>query len=101
MVSMAVVDGREAPGLNEKAGKAGDFDPCLLSSALANGTVWRGSIAERGRLPVALEKEEGAEADDGRAGKTKCGFGGGGFERGDVCELEGDAMSLVAKASVK
>jgi hypothetical protein len=39
---------------------------------------------------VAREKVEGVEADDeeGRAGKTNGGFGGGGIDRGDVCGLE-------------
>lgn len=46
---------------------------------------------------MALERDEGAEDDEGLAGKTNGGFGGGGFDRGDACALErdvcGDAMS--------
>lgn len=42
-----------------------------------------GSIADLGRLPVAREYEDGAEADIGLGGKTNGGFGGGAWERGD------------------
>lgn len=49
----------------------------------------RGSIADIGRLPVAREKEEGAEEeDDGRAGNTNGGFGRGACDLGDVGELD-------------
>lgn len=41
------------------------------------------SIADRGRRPVAREKDDGAEADEGLAGKTNGGFGNGGIVRGD------------------
>ena len=83
--SIPEADGREAPGLNEKAGSAGDLETSLLSSALEYAVAFRGSIAERGLLPVVLENEDGAEEDDGRAGNTNGGFGGGKFARGIVC----------------
>jgi hypothetical protein len=89
------VGGREAAGLNEKAGRAGDREGPFPSSAPDCET----SMADRGRLPVAREKEEGAEEDEGRAGKTNGGFGGGGFDRGDAWEpagrVRGAARSLM------
>ena len=85
MFSIAGVVGREAPGLNEKAGRFGDGETCFSSSPLMLSAELRGSIADRGLLPVALENDEGAEEDDGRAGKTNGGFGGG---RGDACGFE-------------
>jgi len=39
---------------------------------------------------VARENDEGAEEDDGRAGKTKGGFGGGRLDFGDVSGLESE-----------
>jgi hypothetical protein len=89
----AGVAGTEAPGLNENAGRFGDGDTCFSSSALMLSAELRGSIADRGLLPVALENDEGAEEDDGRAGKTNGGFGGGGFGRGDVSRFEKGACS--------
>lgn len=98
MFSGPGVGGKEAPGLKEKAGSAGDRTAGLSSPTIAGAAELRGSIADRGRLPVALESEDGAEEDDGRAGKTNGGFGGGGFDRGDAWGLERsaceDAMSL-------
>ena len=96
MFSSPGVEGREAPGLNEKAGRAGDRGTGLSSSALAFAAALRGSMAERGRLPVALENEEGAEEDEGRAGKTNGGFGGGGCDRGDACGSEGRAWDAIS-----
>jgi hypothetical protein len=93
MFSRAGVAGTEAPGLNENAGRFGDGDTCFSSSALMLSAELRGSIADRGLLPVALENDEGAEEDDGRAGKTNGGFGGGGFGRGDVSRFEKGACS--------
>ncbi len=76
--------GGKAPGLKEKAGRAGDrATVCWASSKLVWGAELRGSIADRGRLPVDLERDEGAEEDEGRAGKTNGGFGGG-FARGEA-----------------
>lgn len=91
MLSCRGVGDKEAPGLNENAGRAGDRGTCFWSSAAVFAAEFRGSIADCGLLPVALEKEDGAEEDDGRAGKTNGGFGGGGFDRGDACGLEGRA----------
>jgi len=73
--------GNAAPGLNEKDGRAGDLSPSVVEIIKAGSCA---SIADRGRLPVAREKEEGAEEDDGLAGNTKCGFGGGRAFRGDA-----------------
>ena len=77
-----------APGLNENEGRAGDLE--LLPSPSVVEIINAGScasIADRGRLPVALEKDEGAdEEDDGLAGNTKGGFGGGRAARDDVWE---------------
>jgi hypothetical protein len=95
MLSGPGVGGKEAPGLKEKAGSAGDRAAGLSSPRLAGGAELRGSIADWGRLPVALEKEDGAEEDDGRAGKTNGGFGGGGFDRGDAWGLERSAFEDV------
>lgn len=89
MLSRPGVGGMEAPGLKEKAGRAGDREAGLLPSPFTAGAEVRGSIAECGRLPVALEKEDGAEEEDGRAGKTNGGFGGGGCDRGDACTFTG------------
>jgi hypothetical protein len=90
--------GKEAPGLNENEGSAGDRAAAFPSSRVTCGAELRGSIADRGRLPAGLPTNEGAEDDDGRAGKTKCGFGGGGFDRGDAWGLEkgecGESISL-------
>ena len=96
MFSSPGVDGREAPGLNEKAGKAGDRGTDFSSSTLAFAATLRGSIADRGRLPAARGIEVGPEEEDGRAGKTNGGFGGGGFVRGDVCESEGSSWEAVS-----
>lgn len=41
-------------------------------------------MADRGRRPVARENDEGAEYDDGRAGKTNGGFGSGRVVLGDA-----------------
>ena len=76
---------KEAPGLNEKAGSAGDFN---LGFSLSVVEITKAgscdSIADRGRLPVARENDEGAEEEDGLAGNTKGGFGGGRVDRGDA-----------------
>jgi hypothetical protein len=102
MFSSAGVDGTEAPGLNEKAGRAGDRGASFSSSVPAFAAAARGSMADRGRRPVALENEDRAEEDDGRAGKTNGGFGGGGWgcDRGEACGSEGrvwDAASLMVE----
>lgn len=89
-------EGREAPGLNEKAGKAGDRGTDFSSSTLAFATALRGSIADRGRLPAARGTGVGPEEEDGRAGKTNGGFGGGGFDRRDACESEGPSWGAVS-----
>jgi hypothetical protein len=83
--------GREAPGLKENAGRAGDlgFGPSF-SVEIAKGGSWV-SMADRGLRPVAREKDEGAEEDDGRAGKTKGGFGGGSVVLGETAGLATDA----------
>ena len=69
--------GRVAPGLNENAGRAGDlgFTESFLVATIKDGSMM--SMADRGRLPAALDRDDGAEDDDGRAGNTKGGFGGG------------------------
>jgi len=93
------VGGKEAPGLNEKDGRAGDRKAGFSSPIFIIEAALKGSIADRGRRPVAREKEEGAEEDDGRTGKTNGGFGGG-FDRGDACGLGApkswEAISLIA-----
>lgn len=54
-------DGRDAPGLKEKAGSAGDLG-LVFSFSEAIATIGSGSsIVDRGRLPVARENDEGAE----------------------------------------
>lgn len=105
MFSGPGVGDKEAPGLNENAGRFGDRETCCSSLALVFSAELRGSIADRGLLPVALENDEGAEEDDGRAGKTNGGFGGGGFGRGDDCGLEKgafwDAISIKPEEPVR
>lgn len=87
----------EAPGLNVKLGSAGDFEGRSAGSAfmLKVDRPWV-SIADSGRRPVALEKEDGAEADEGLAGKTKGGFGRGGIVRGE----RGPEKDVVEEAEV-
>lgn len=56
-------------------------------------------MADMGRLPVALENDEGAEAGDaGRAGKTNGGFGGGNSARGEGCGPRGGESANVFMA---
>lgn len=62
------------------AGRA-DRDALSILSADRPKLVLGVSIADMGRLPVAREKEEGAE-DAGLAGKTNGGLGGGSSARG-------------------
>lgn len=88
--SVTGAGGRAAPGLKEKAGSAGDRDFLSPPSVAMTSAGSLDSIADRGRLPVAREKEEGAEYEDGRAGKTKGGFGGGKVDLGDICGLARD-----------
>ena len=81
---MAVEGARFAPGLNENAGRADEPWEDVSSVMLAANAARPGSIADLGRLPVAREYEDGAEADIGLGGKTNGGFGGGAaWERGD------------------
>lgn len=56
-------------------------------------------MADNGRRPVALEKDEGAEADEGLAGKTKGGFGRGGIVRGDRWGPEPEKDGVVEELS--
>ena len=88
--------------MNEKDGRAGDLDFGLSASFVeiikTDSCV---SVVDRERLPVALENDEGAEEEEGLAGKTKCGFGGGNAVRGDDWEASragffNDALSAVA-----
>lgn len=80
----------DAPGLNEKAGRAGDLGLYLSLSTVASKDGLCVSIADRGLLPVARENEEGADEEDGRAGKTNGGFGGGAVPFGEAIELENE-----------
>lgn len=89
--------GKAAPGLNEKDGRAGDLG--LLASPSVVEIIKAGSctsIADLGRRPVAREKDEGAEEEDGLAGNTKCGFGGGKAFRGDA---KGESEGRFCKAT--
>jgi hypothetical protein len=67
---------KEAPGLKEKAGNAGDragrFSR-VVASLVAIGI----SIVDLGRRPVAREYEDGADEGPDRIGKVNGGFGGG------------------------
>lgn len=79
----------DAPGLKENDGRAGDLGfPFSLSIAIDSPESF-GSMADRGRLPVARENDDGAEYDDGRAGKTNGGFGRGSADFGDISGLAG------------
>jgi hypothetical protein len=74
--------------LNEKAGKAGDRGFWSSLSDDAGSRIGsRESTVDLVRLPVAQEKDDGAEAELGRAGNTKGGFGKGGLDLGDGCGL--------------
>jgi hypothetical protein len=66
-----------APGLKLKSGNADRA--CLSAFSAENPKLKLGvSMADMGRRPVALEKDEGADAEPGGwAGKTNGGFGGG------------------------
>ena len=101
VASGAKVDGNEAPGLNEKFGRAGDRDLRFSKSVAVPKAIVCGSIADRGLLPVAREKDGGAqeEEEDGRIGKTKGGFGGGGMCFSDVCVSEGESLGLPADSA--
>jgi hypothetical protein len=85
--SVAVEGARFAPGLNENAGRADEPWEGVSSVLPAASAARPGSIADLGRLPVAREYEDGAEADIALGGKTNGGFGGGGcawaWDRGD------------------
>lgn len=99
-LSAGAGEGRAAPGLNEKAGSVGDLSlEVSLSVVITSPGSWV-STADRGRRPVARERDDGAEDDDGRAGKTKGGFGGGGFDLGDVWGFGSDESGEVIPASV-
>lgn len=69
--------GREAPGLKLKAGRAIRPPEYPKSSESRSNLGLGDSMADCGRLPLARDKEEGADEGDGRAGKLKGGFGGG------------------------
>lgn len=86
VLSDGEVDG-SAPGLKEKEGSAtGEAGRASFSTSLpkARSAV---SIADRGRRPVARERDEGADEGEARAGKTKGGLGSGAPDRGEVWAL--------------
>jgi len=70
-------DGKEAPGLKLNAGRAIRPLGASKSSESRSNLGLGDSMADWGRLPVAREKDGGADEGDGRAGKLKGGFGGG------------------------
>lgn len=90
----------EAPGLKVKLGRAGDLDGRSAASEfmLKVDRSWI-SMADSGRRPVALEKDDGAEAEEGLAGKTNGGFGSGGIVRGECgpenCDVEEVELSSI------
>jgi hypothetical protein len=65
------------PGLKTKEGSGGTGGIPPLFSTPSPKPCSCASTVDRERLPVAREKDEGAEAEVGRAGNTKGGFGGG------------------------
>lgn len=67
----------EAEGLNENVGRAAGIERLLSPSAIpSSNPPADNSLVENGRLPVALEKEDGAELERAsRAGKTNGGLG--------------------------
>lgn len=73
------VSGSTVEGLNEKVGRAAGIERLLSPSGMPSfNPPADNSIVENGRLPVAREKEEGAELDKAsRAGKTNGGLGSG------------------------
>jgi len=89
--------GTDAPGLKlkeGKAGRAGDRGLGLSVSTSSPRPDICGSIAERGRLPEARVPE--AEEDEGRAGNTNGGLGGGTFDLGESCGLpKGDDREAI------
>lgn len=82
--SVAAGDGKDAPGLKEKAGSTGDLCFDFSPSVVMTSPGSRESTADRGRRPVARENDDGAEDEEGRAGNTNGGFGGGTADRGDI-----------------
>jgi hypothetical protein len=62
--------GSDAPGLKEKSGRAGNGDLDSFSIGVPNTRSVDSSV-DLVRLPVAREKEAGAEDGDALAGKTK------------------------------
>lgn len=90
-----------APGLKENEGRAGDLEllPSPSVVEIINAGSWA-SIADRGRLPVALEKDEGADEEDGLAGNTKGGFGRGRAARGDVWEASEERFFSASSTKV-
>lgn len=90
--------GKEAPGLNEKAGRGGGREAGFPLSTSTLGKASRGSIADRGRLAVVrgnvVEEEE-----RGRGGNTNGGFGGGGFDLGTTCGRERGTWEAVSAGS--
>jgi hypothetical protein len=86
--------------LKENAGRAGDLSFGFSPSVEIIKPESCESTADRGRRPVAREKDEGADEEDGRAGKTKGGFGGGGGGFGNVWGVATGASGEDAPASV-
>lgn len=89
--SVAGGGGKDAPGLKEKAGNAGDLELGFAASVAMTRTGSWESTADLGRRPVARENDEGAEYDDGRAGKTNGGFGSGSVVLGETWGLASDS----------
>lgn len=76
--------------MNEKAGNAGDLALGFAASVVITRAGSCESTADLGLRPVALENDEGAEYEDGRAGKTNGGFGSGGAVLGDTWGFTSD-----------
>ena len=77
-----------APGLKLKSGSAEARDERKSAgSSLISKCCTGSSTTDLGRRPAALENDEDAD-EEGRAGNTKGGFGGGRSRREESCELE-------------
>lgn len=82
---------KDSDGLNEKLGSC--CGPDLRAVLAPSAPTFNidpnpeGSIADNGLLPVALEKDNGADDDTSRAGKTNGGLGRGGPEGFGTAEV--------------
>ncbi len=92
-----------APGLKLKLGSADRYaEPCSIGSTFILRCCVDGPAIDLGRRPIVLGEGEEADEEEGRAGNTNGGFGGGTPRWGEGCELEsregdGEAIAWLSK----